>query len=203
MGVLHHTKGCYTVLLGVIEYCLGAAGVRTSAILTFYTLRVCSYTPQISPLTFGIFTAIRSVQVSMHHACWDTALLLPVRASNIWTNLVWFTIASGMKMLVMNDHYRSGETTNTTMENIRLWMYTPNGYHLSSLVMYCFRLENVGNKSQFHTSDKITTAPKLFSKYFIRNENKHQIMNVHTKWNCLIPILCSLDKNYLFQSWKR
>ena len=39
----------------------------------------------------------------------------------------------------------------------------------------------------------------LFSKHFIRNENKHQIMNVHTKWNCLIPILSSLDQNYLFQ----
>ena len=49
-------------------------------------------------------------------------------------------------------------------------------------------------------SDKIITAPRLFSKHFIRNENKHQIMNVHTKWNCLIPILSSLDKNYLFQS---
>ena len=102
-------RGCYNTPRGVIqyyldaiEYYLGAAGVRTSAILTSYTLQVCSYTPQISPLTFRIFTAIRSVQVSMHHACWDTALLLPVRASNIWTNLVWLTIASGMKMLVMN-----------------------------------------------------------------------------------------------------
>ena len=69
-------RGCYITprgviqyYLGVIEYYLGAAGVRTSAILTSYTLQVCSYTPQISPLTFGIFTAIRSVQVSMHHAC--------------------------------------------------------------------------------------------------------------------------------------
>ena len=34
----------------------------------------------------------------------------------------------------------------------------------------------------------------------IRNENKYQIMNVHTKWNCLIPILSGLDKNYLFQA---
>ena len=28
----------------------------------------------------------------------------------------------------------------------------------------------------------------------LQNENKHQIMNVHTKWNCLIPILSSLVK---------
>ena len=42
-GVIHY-------YLGVIEYYLGAAGVRTGAILTSYTLQVCSYTPQISPL---------------------------------------------------------------------------------------------------------------------------------------------------------
>ena len=41
-------------------------------------------------------------------------------------------------------------------------------------------------------SGKITTAPRLFSEHSLKNENKHQIMNVHTKWNCLIPILMSL-----------
>ena len=34
-------------------------------------------------------------------------------------------------------------------------------------------------------SDKITTVPRLFSEHSLQNENKHQIMNVHTKWNCL------------------
>ena len=48
-------------------------------------------------------------------------------------------------------------------------------------------------------SGKITTAPRLVSEHLIKNENKHQIMNVHTKWNCLIPILSTLVKNYLFQ----
>ena len=43
-------------------------------------------------------------------------------------------------------------------------------------------------------SDKITTIPRLFSQHSLQNENKHQIMNVHTKWNCLIPILFSLVK---------
>ena len=33
-----------------------------------------------------------------------------------------------------------------------------------------------------------TTVPRLISEHFLQNENKHQIMNVHTKWNCLIPI---------------
>ena len=42
------------------------------------------------------------------------------------------------------------------------------------------------------TSGKITTAPRLVSEYFIKTENKHQIMNVHTKRNVLIPILSSL-----------
>ena len=43
-------------------------------------------------------------------------------------------------------------------------------------------------------SDKITTAPRLFSEHSLQNENKHQIINVHTKWNCLIPILSGLVK---------
>ena len=38
----------------------------------------------------------------------------------------------------------------------------------------------------------ITTAPGLFSEHSLKNENKHQIMNVQTKWNCLIHILMSL-----------
>ena len=43
-------------------------------------------------------------------------------------------------------------------------------------------------------SGKITTVPKLFSEHLLQDENKHQIMNVQTKWNCLIPILSGLDK---------
>ena len=43
-------------------------------------------------------------------------------------------------------------------------------------------------------SDKITTAPRLFSEHLLKNKIKHQIMNVHTKWNCLIPILSGLVK---------
>ena len=41
-------------------------------------------------------------------------------------------------------------------------------------------------------SGKITTVPRLFSEYLLQDENKHQIMNVQTKWNCLIPILSGL-----------
>ena len=33
---------------------------------------------------------------------------------------------------------------------------------------------------------KITTVPRLFSEHLLQDENKHQIMNVKTKWNCLI-----------------
>ena len=48
------------------------------------------------------------------------------------------------------------------------------------------------------------TSPRLFSEHSLQNENKHQIMNVHTKWNCLILILSSVasfsDENisYIF-----
>ena len=41
---------------------------------------------------------------------------------------------------------------------------------------------------------KITTEPRLFFEHWLQNENKHQIMKVHTKWDCLIPILSSLAK---------
>ena len=46
------------------------------------------------------------------------------------------------------------------------------------------------------TSDKITNPPKLYSKIGHFNENKHQIMNVHIKWNCLIPGLSTLVEFY-------
>ena len=43
-------------------------------------------------------------------------------------------------------------------------------------------------------SGKITTVSRLFSEHLLQDENKHQIMNVQTKWNCLIPILSCLVK---------
>ena len=63
---------------------------------------------------------------------------------------------------------------------------------LSNLVITCFSPENVSSNWPIMTSDKITTPPRLVSEHLIKNENKHQIMNVHTKWNRLIPILSSL-----------
>ena len=58
----------------------------------------------------------------------------------------------------------------------------------------CFREENVSHKSPMCISGKITTVPRFFSEHLLQDENKHQIMNVHTKWNCLIPILSGLVK---------
>ena len=49
-------------------------------------------------------------------------------------------------------------------------------------------------KSPMCISGKITTVPRLFSEHLLQDENKHQIMNVQTKWNCLIPILSGLVK---------
>ena len=68
---------------------------------------------------------------------------------------------------------------------------------LSGLVrISCFRGENVSHKSPMciAQSGKITTVPRLFSEHLLQDENKHQIMNVHIKWNCLIPILSGLVK---------
>ena len=41
---------------------------------------------------------------------------------------------------------------------------------------------------------KSQPVPRLFSEHSLQNENKHQIMNVHAKWNCFIPILSGLVK---------
>ena len=78
--------------------------------------------------------------------------------------------------------------------NIRLWMYKLNGtvWYPFCLVwssISCFRDENVSHKSPMCIGGKITTVPRLFSEHLVQDENKHQIMNVQTKWNCLIPIL--------------
>ena len=58
----------------------------------------------------------------------------------------------------------------------------------------CFRDENVSHKSPMCISGKITTVPRLVSEHLLQDENKHQIMNVQTKWNCLIRILSGLVK---------
>ena len=58
----------------------------------------------------------------------------------------------------------------------------------------CFSDENVSHKSPMCTSGKITTVPRLFSEHSTQNGNKHQIMNIHTKWDCLKPILSGLVK---------
>ena len=47
----------------------------------------------------------------------------------------------------------------------------------------------------------ITSVPRLFSEHLHQMKKKHQIMNVHIKWDCLIPILSSLVKYYQFQGW--
>ena len=60
-------------------------------------------------------------------------------------------------------------------------------------------VENVSHKSSMCISGKITTISRLFSEHLTQNENKDEIMNVHTKWNCLIPILSGLDKYWQFQ----
>ena len=104
-------------------------------------------------------------------------------------------------MLAIKDDLKRGEYTNTTMEDIRLWMYTLNGtvwypYCLVWSCVTCFSSENASSNWSILKSCKITTAPRLVSEYLIKNENEHQIMKVHTNCNCLIPILSSLVMSY-------
>ena len=73
-------------------------------------------------------------------------------------------------------------------------MFDTHFVELISSSISCFRSENVSYKKPICRSGKITTAPRLFSEHSLKNENKHQIMNVLTKLNCLIPILFSLVK---------
>ena len=83
-------------------------------------------------------------------------------------------------------------------ENIRLWMHTQNGtlWYLFCLILAtCFRPENISSEWLFRVSGKITTIPRL---YKTPKWKQHQVMNVHTKWNCWIPILISLVK-YCFR----
>ena len=61
-------------------------------------------------------------------------------------------------------------------------------------VLAVFRDENISHKSSMCIGGKITTVPRLFSEHLLQDKNKHQIMNVQTKWNCLIPILSGLVK---------
>ena len=87
--------------------------------------------------------------------------------------------------------------------NSRLWMYTPNGtaWYLFCLVwssISYFRDEFVRSnqyvqvvKSQPHLDCFWNTYSKM--KTNIRSVF-HQIMNVYTKWNCLIPILSCVVK---------
>ena len=57
----------------------------------------------------------------------------------------------------------------------------------------------IGHLLRGHQHGKITTAPGQVSEHLLKKEKKHQIMTVHTKWKCLIPILSSLVMYYLFQ----
>ena len=59
-----------------------------------------------------------------------------------------------------------------------------------------FRAKIVSYKYPMRISGKITTVPRLFSEHLHQMKNKHRIMNVHIKWDCLIPILPSLVKYY-------
>ena len=61
------------------------------------------------------------------------------------------------------------------------------------------RVEIVSYKYSLRISGKITTLPRLFSEDLHQMKNKHPIVNVHIKWDCLIPILSSLVKYYQFQ----
>ena len=95
--------------------------------------------------------------------------------------------------LAATPHHFFFTVTRTVWVFIRLWIHTPNGtvWHPFGLVWSSisgFRLENMSYKRSLHIRGKITTVPRLFSEHLLKNGNNHHFLNVHTKWNCLIPI---------------
>ena len=111
---------------------------------------------------------------------------------------------SAVKSPLYLDYFQN--TYTKWKPNIRLWMYTSNG---TVWYPFCpvwssitnFKFEIVSYKYPIRISGKITSVPRLFSEHLHQMKNKHQIMNVHIKWDCLIPILSSLVKYYQFQVW--
>ena len=105
-------------------------------------------------------------------------------------------------MIKSQPYQGSFQNTHSKMKtNIRLWMYTLNGtvwylFCLDWSSISCFRDENVSHKSPVYISGKITTVPGLFSDHSLKNENKHQIMNVHTE-NSLGAVVISPLSIYL------
>ena len=90
------------------------------------------------------------------------------------------------------------EHSKRKQASCRLWMYILYGtvWYPFCLVWSsntCFRSENVSCKRPLLISGKI--VPRLFSDYLPQMENKHQTMNVHTIWNCLMPILSIVRLN--------
>ena len=53
-------------------------------------------------------------------------------------------------------------------ENIKLWMYTPNG---TCWYPFCLAWSSISYKLPFGISSKITTIPRLFSDHLLQNEN--------------------------------
>ena len=110
----------------------------------------------------------------------------------------------------------SDKITNPPKLYSKLLLFSENKHHIVNvqikwnclipffcllwLSFTCFRLKNVSYILPLLIVDKITNPPKLYLKVLLFNENKHQIMNVHIKWNCLIPSLSTLVEFYLFQA---
>ena len=123
---------------------------------------------------------------------------------------------SRMKMLVVSGYYvqvtnsqpypNYFEITHSKIEtNIIIMNVHSKWYCLIPICLLCsniasFRDEIVSKQRLLHIS--ITTIPRLFWDHSLQNENKHQIWNVHTKWNCLTPILSTLVQYCQFQGWK-
>ena len=132
------------------------------------------------------------------HIKWNC--LIPTNFCLVWSSISCFRDENTNLVIYKSLYQSSFQNTHSKMKaNIRLWIYTLNGivWYLFCLVwssIRCFWDENVSHKPPIRISDKITTVPGLFSEHLTQNESKHQIMNVYTKWNCLIPISSSLVK---------
>ena len=132
---------------------------------------------------FGQVLAVSGMKTYVSHKSTiikTLVMLSPIRISGKITTV----------LRLFSEHFTQNENKHQIMNVHTKWNCLVT--ILSSIS--CFRDANVSHKSPMCISGKITTVLRLFSEHFTQNENKHQIMKVHTKWNCLIPILSGLVK---------
>ena len=116
-----------------------------------------------------------------------------MRVTPWWELLLLANLIHGMCSLFLVIYFLKTENKHQIINVHTKWNCLIPILQLPSI--NCFRPENVSYKWPMCIGGKITTVPRLFLEHLLQNENKHQITNVHTKWNRLIHILPTLVKH--------